>query len=182
MPAFECRQLRKTVLRMAHAGSTVHIGCAFSIVEILAVLYRSHLRMARDNGDEAVDLGAADRRGDVGVGDEDAALRIELDRVLRSEPAESFAVAELEPLPLREPGERPVHRPGVEVAEAETLGEPAGDGALARAGRPVDRDDHLPSALRPESRGRLSRGGSLMGRHLPHYSVVSRTATRPSNS
>jgi transketolase len=29
---------------MAYAGSTVHIGCAFSIVEILAVLYRSFLR------------------------------------------------------------------------------------------------------------------------------------------
>lgn len=29
---------------MAHAGSTVHIGCAFSIVELLAVLYREHLR------------------------------------------------------------------------------------------------------------------------------------------
>jgi transketolase len=29
---------------MAFAGSTVHIGCAFSIVEILAVLHRSHLR------------------------------------------------------------------------------------------------------------------------------------------
>jgi transketolase len=29
---------------MAYAGSTVHIGCAFSIVELLAVLYRNHLR------------------------------------------------------------------------------------------------------------------------------------------
>jgi transketolase len=29
---------------MAYAGSTVHIGCAFSIVEILAVLYRSFLK------------------------------------------------------------------------------------------------------------------------------------------
>jgi transketolase len=29
---------------MAYAGSTVHIACAFSIVELLAVLYRSHLR------------------------------------------------------------------------------------------------------------------------------------------
>ncbi len=28
---------------MAYAGSSVHIGCAFSIIEILAVLYRSHL-------------------------------------------------------------------------------------------------------------------------------------------
>jgi transketolase len=41
---FDCRTLRKTVLDMAYAGSTVHIGCAFSIIEILAVLYRSHLR------------------------------------------------------------------------------------------------------------------------------------------
>lgn len=29
---------------MAFAGSTVHIGCAFSIVELLVVLYRDHLR------------------------------------------------------------------------------------------------------------------------------------------
>lgn len=43
-PNFDARLLRKTVLDMAYAGSTVHIGCAFSIVEILAVLYRSHLR------------------------------------------------------------------------------------------------------------------------------------------
>lgn len=41
---FDPRRLRRTVLEMAFAGSTVHIGCAFSIVEILAVLYRSHLR------------------------------------------------------------------------------------------------------------------------------------------
>jgi transketolase len=31
---------------MAWAGSSVHIACAFSIIEILAVLYRSHLRLA----------------------------------------------------------------------------------------------------------------------------------------
>ena len=29
---------------MAYSGSTVHIGCAFSIIELLAVLYRDHLR------------------------------------------------------------------------------------------------------------------------------------------
>lgn len=34
---------------MAFAGSTVHIGCAFSIVEILAVLHRSHLRYPDNN-------------------------------------------------------------------------------------------------------------------------------------
>jgi transketolase len=42
--AFAPSRLRKTVLEMAYAGSTVHIGCAFSIIELLAVLYRSHLR------------------------------------------------------------------------------------------------------------------------------------------
>lgn len=54
MRPFEPRQLRKTVLRMAHAGSSVHIGCAFSLIEILAVLYRSHLR-ASDRGPRAPD-------------------------------------------------------------------------------------------------------------------------------
>ncbi len=39
-----CRVLRKTVLDMAYAGATVHIGCAFSIMELLAVLYSKHLR------------------------------------------------------------------------------------------------------------------------------------------
>lgn len=43
-PAFSPKTLRKHVLKMAFAGSTVHIGCAFSIIEILAVLYRHHLR------------------------------------------------------------------------------------------------------------------------------------------
>ena len=42
--SFHSPDLRKTVLDMAYAGSAVHIACAFSIIEILAVLYRSHLR------------------------------------------------------------------------------------------------------------------------------------------
>jgi transketolase len=44
LPIFDPKTLRKTVLDMAYAGSTVHIGCAFSIIELLAVLYRNHLR------------------------------------------------------------------------------------------------------------------------------------------
>ncbi|MBL8018090.1 MAG: transketolase [Leptospirales bacterium] len=51
MSNFDPRKLRKTVLEMAYAGSTVHIACAFSIIEILAVLYRSHLNL----GDRTVD-------------------------------------------------------------------------------------------------------------------------------
>ena len=45
MGTFEAKRLRRTVLEMAFSGSTVHIACAFSIIEILAVLYRSHLRL-----------------------------------------------------------------------------------------------------------------------------------------
>jgi len=41
---FAPARLRRTVLEMAYTGGTVHIGCAFSIIELLAVLYRSHLR------------------------------------------------------------------------------------------------------------------------------------------
>ncbi|AFT84796.1 transketolase [Paraburkholderia phenoliruptrix] len=44
MRKFDTVRLRKTILDMAFTGSTVHIGCAFSIVELLAVLYRNHLR------------------------------------------------------------------------------------------------------------------------------------------
>lgn len=49
--AFDAKALRKTVLNMAYAGSTVHIGCAFSIIEILAVLYRNHLRYPSNDPD-----------------------------------------------------------------------------------------------------------------------------------
>jgi transketolase len=49
LKAFDAKVLRKTVLDMAYAGSTVHIGCAFSIIELLAVLYRNHLRYPGNN-------------------------------------------------------------------------------------------------------------------------------------
>ncbi|SAL51165.1 transketolase domain-containing protein [Caballeronia sordidicola] len=48
-PAFDVKMLRTTVLEMAYAGSTVHIGCAFSIIELLAVLYRNYLRYPGNN-------------------------------------------------------------------------------------------------------------------------------------
>ena len=49
MTAFAPHRLRQTVLKMAYSGSTVHIGCAFSIIEIMSVLYRAHLRYPGDN-------------------------------------------------------------------------------------------------------------------------------------
>ena len=42
-------KLRKTILKMAYSGSTVHIACAFSIVEILSVLYRNYLHYPDNN-------------------------------------------------------------------------------------------------------------------------------------
>lgn len=41
---FAPAHIRRIVLEMAYSGSTVHIACAFSIVELLTVLYRSHLK------------------------------------------------------------------------------------------------------------------------------------------
>jgi len=46
---FSPKKLRKTVLDMAYAGSTVHIGCAFSIIELLSVLYENHLNYPENN-------------------------------------------------------------------------------------------------------------------------------------
>jgi transketolase len=51
--SFRAGTLRKTVLDMAYAGSTVHIGCAFSVIELLAVLYREHLRYPGNEPDAA---------------------------------------------------------------------------------------------------------------------------------
>jgi len=49
MADFDPKRIRKTILDMAYSGKTVHIGCAFSIVELLAVLYRKHLRFPENN-------------------------------------------------------------------------------------------------------------------------------------
>lgn len=45
--SFHPARLRRTVLDMARAGDTVHIGCAYSLIEIVAVLYRSHLNLGK---------------------------------------------------------------------------------------------------------------------------------------
>jgi transketolase len=46
---FDPRRLRRTILQMAYAGQAVHVACAFSLVEILAVLHRNHLSPAQDH-------------------------------------------------------------------------------------------------------------------------------------
>jgi len=49
MNRFNARRIRKAIVDMAYSGASVHIGCAFSIVELLAVLYRKHLRLDPTN-------------------------------------------------------------------------------------------------------------------------------------
>jgi transketolase len=43
-PDFRPAVLRRHVLHMAHSGNSVHIGCAFSLIEIVSVLYRDVMR------------------------------------------------------------------------------------------------------------------------------------------
>ena len=63
MMNFNATNIRKVILNMAYSGATVHIGCAFSIVELLAVLYRSHLNMERSNPDLALRDGVVLSKG-----------------------------------------------------------------------------------------------------------------------
>ena len=43
-PSFDARMICKTVFDMVYAGSTVHIACTFSIIELMALLQRNQLR------------------------------------------------------------------------------------------------------------------------------------------
>jgi transketolase len=51
MKNFSPQNIRKLVLEMAHGGSTVHIPCAFSIVELCSVLYSKFLNLGTDPKD-----------------------------------------------------------------------------------------------------------------------------------
>src|SRR5262245_63266483 len=106
--------------------------------------------MACDDGHEAVDPRLPDRGRDVGPVDVDAATVVELDGVLRGQLCQLWATVEREFLAQRKPGERAVHRAGVEIAEAKPARERARDSALPRSGGAVDGDDHV---ISPHSRG-----------------------------
>ena len=98
--------------------------------------------MPGDDRNRRVDLRLANAGRHVLAGDRDPARVAERDRMSLRERLERRPVVERDALVQREPRERAVHRAGVEVVEPEPLGEPPGDGALARPGRAVDRDDH----------------------------------------
>jgi transketolase len=46
---FNPNQLRKTVLEMAYHGQSVHVGCAFSVIEIFSALYGNVLNFNPDD-------------------------------------------------------------------------------------------------------------------------------------
>ena len=113
-----------------------------------------------DHGNEPVDVRPADRIGHVTAVDENPAPLVELDRVLDRELGELVGQVERQSATARKPGERAVHRPGIEVAEAEPLGELPCDRALAGPCGPIDCDDHQEVAPRSESR-RSKKPGKL---------------------
>ena len=51
-PSFKPSTLRKTVVEMAFAGNAVHLGCAFSIIELVSRLYGRHMRYDEANPDD----------------------------------------------------------------------------------------------------------------------------------
>ena len=122
---------------------------------------RPDLGVPSDDGDEPVDLGAADRRRHVGAADEAASLGVEVDRVRRREIAEQRALVHRHAVAPREPGQRAVHGAGVEVAEAEALRQGARHGALARSRGTVDGNDH---ALSPPAKALSGRRSGTLGR------------------
>lgn len=56
MKNFDSSHLRKTVLDMAYLGATVHIPCAYSIIELCAVIYEKFLNLGESAEDPNRDI------------------------------------------------------------------------------------------------------------------------------
>ena len=103
----------------------------------------AHLRMPRHGGNEPVDLGVPDGDGHVLAVELDEPVLPERNGMGSGDAGERGAVGEIDPVAPRDPGQRAVHRPRVEVPEAETPCERRGDRALPRSGWTVDGHDHV---------------------------------------
>src|SRR5919201_1613275 len=141
---------------------------------------RSHLGVPRDDRDDPIDPRLADRGGHVGLVDPHTPVLVERDRILVREEPEPLALAERDVPRRREPGQRAVHRAGVEIAVAEPLREPAGDRAFARSRRPVDGNDHrsVTESSSSKNPGKLTATASASSISTPSIEV--RPATAPS--
>src|SRR5205807_1724791 len=107
-----------------------------------------------------------------------AAAFLERDRVRGRELAQRLGVPEREPALHREPRDRAVHRTGVEVAEAEPLGEPPCDRAFACPCGAVDGDDHRleTESRRSKNPGKLIATASASPTSTPSRETIPATA------
>ena len=91
------------------------------------------------------------------------ASRPEGDRLSRRELGQRLAVVERNPLVERKPGQRPVHRAGVEIPHPEPRRDRSGDRALPRSRGAVDRNhERLAHGVQLPSGGPLTRRASSM--------------------
>ena len=114
------------------------LGDARHQVALQLLEHRAHLEVRRDRRDRGADLGGADRLADVGAADRHGRARrvgADLERELARGGGHGIHVGEVETALEAPPGERAVHRPGVEVADAE----PAGHGPARRCSCPSRR-------------------------------------------
>src|SRR5688572_24187560 len=105
--------------------------------------------MASDDRRRAIDLRSADRFGHVVPLDEDSWTEGELRPT--GERRDASFVVQIEAIVLRVPGDRPVHRARIDMAQAEMARDRPRDGAFAGARRAVDRDYQSPPAHRCSS-------------------------------
>ena len=140
-----------------------------------------HARVCRHLRDSPRDLGATDGLAHITSAHMEA-RGLRLVRRLRNESGMCVATtpnaspsSSDTPSLERDQGDRPVHRAGVEIREAEPARHPQRDGALARTRRTVDGDDHrsLPSPVnschRSSERGvrHVDAGDVVHGHSLP---------------
>ena len=104
----------------------------------------AHRRHSRHRRHGPIDLRRANRAGDVHAVHRDLTVRDEDVGAARQRGDRGF-VLEIDAQVDDAPGQRPIHRAGVDVPIAERVGNRARDRALPHARRPVD-GDHLPRA------------------------------------
>ncbi len=125
-------------------------------------------RVGRHDAHRAGDLRAPDLDGGIDAVHRDRAVVAHASSRSTRDPRRPARRRRVDAPAQRRERDRPVHRPGVEVAEAETAGQRPGHGGLARAGGPVDRD-HLHRRRHPNR---------LRG---PVRATGSRTSQKPGN-
>ena len=128
-----------------HGADVAALGDVAAGGDQLALAGDHRLAHARVDGDARGGLGhlgLADRGADVlAVELDPLAVERDLERARRAR-AIAVGVVEVGAALERRQRHAAVHRPGVEVGEAELRGDGAGDGGLAGPGGPVDGDDH----------------------------------------